>query len=207
MKAVLLLSSGIDSPVAGYMMAKKGIDIEALYMDSSPHQDIREVDKVVSLVKRLSLATKKQIPGFKASNARFQTDVRANTETKYACLLCKRFMYRVAQEFAKKRGANAIITGESLGQVASQTLENMVVLDEAVDMRVFRPLIGLDKEETIEVARRIGTIEISEIQYGGCRFAPKGPSTGAKIQKILEQESKVDIKAHVGEAIKSIQAI
>ncbi|MBD3388018.1 MAG: hypothetical protein GF416_03125 [Candidatus Altiarchaeales archaeon] len=191
MKAVALFSSGIDSPVAAYLMAKKGVEVIALHMDSRPHTDDAGVEKARGLAEKVGAKLRV------FNNSRFHQEVRDNCNPKLHCILCKRHMYRVAERIAEREGADFIVTGESIGQVASQTVENLEVLDNAVKMPVIRPLIGFDKEETIRIARDIGTYSISSRKSAGCPFVPKAPATKSRIEDVLKEESKIDLDALV----------
>jgi len=201
MKGVLLLSSGIDSPVAGHIMVDRGIEVKALYMDMSPHTSGLEKEKVGDLARILDIEL------FCGPHAPFQEEVLKRCDVKYQCLMCKRFMYRVASAFAMEIGADFIITGESLGQVASQTLDNMLVLDRAAEIPVIRPIIGCDKEDTINIAREIGTLEISQKDSGACQFVPKKPSTAAKVEALEIEEAKLPLEELVAHAVKNIVSI
>jgi len=185
MKGILLLSDGIDSPVAGYLMKKRGIDITALsFYDKNKDTTESRVKKLLSIIdKKAELVMLDQ--------SDFQRRITQRCNQRYQCVLCKRNMYRHAQAIAKKEGAKFIITGENLGQVASQTLDNMSVLDSAVDLTVLRPLLGFEKNEIVELAKKFGTFEISKIKTAGCRFVPKSPITKAKLAYTLEQEKKL----------------
>jgi tRNA uracil 4-sulfurtransferase len=195
LKGVLLLSGGIDSPVAGYLMAKQGVEIEAVHLDARPHSDEAGLEKALSLGRKLGVKVN-VVP-----YASFHEEAAEKCKAKLHCILCKRFMYKVAEEFARKSRSDFIISGESLGQVASQTLDNLLVLNEAVKMPVLRPLIGFDKEDTISIARDIGTFELSSTKSCGCPFVPNLPSTKAKLDVVKGEEEKIDIHALVGEAV------
>jgi tRNA uracil 4-sulfurtransferase len=192
MKVVCLLSSGIDSPVAASLMLDKGADVICLYMDSGGSDGERQIRKVRDVVNAIEKRTGKRMKSYVAENGNFHMQARKKCERRYHCLLCKRFMYRVAGELCKRIGADAILTGESIGQVASQTLDNLKVLDCAVDLPVIRPLIGLDKEDTISMAREYGTLDISSGDVGGCPYVPHHPSTKAVAEKVANEEGKLD---------------
>jgi thiamine biosynthesis protein ThiI len=201
MKGVALLSSGIDSPVAIHLLVKQDFEVKAVHIDSRPHTDDAGVEKARKLAAKLGVTV------YVIHNAHFHEAVRDRCNPKLHCILCKRFMYRVAEAIVGKEGADFIITGESLGQVASQTLENLKVIEEAVDTAVVRPLIGFDKVDTIKVAREIGTYAISTVKSCACPFVPKRPSTNAKIGEVLKEEGKIDVDALVGEALADAQEI
>jgi tRNA uracil 4-sulfurtransferase len=195
MRGVLLLSGGIDSPVAGYLMLRQGVEVVAVHLDARPHSDEAGLEKARRLAGKL---------GFRlhvAPYSRFHEEAALKCKAKIHCILCKRFMYRVAEEVARREGADFIISGESLGQVASQTLDNLRVLNEAVKMPVLRPLIGFDKEDTIRVAREVGTYELSSMKSCGCPFVPKQPSTKARLEEVINEEGNIDILGLVGAAV------
>ncbi len=177
-KALLLLSGGIDSPVAGYMMASRGLELECVHFQSMPFTSERALEKVMDLAGKLSLYTGR-LQVHVVPFAGIQTMLRDRIPEDMLTLLTRRAMMRVAERIARQRGCKALVTGESLGQVASQTLHALAVTDAVVDMPVFRPLIGLDKDATIEVARRIDTFETSIQPYEDCCtvFVAKHPKT------------------------------
>jgi len=184
MKAVCLISGGIDSPVAAYLMQKKGIEIIFLHADIAGKGSN---SKVKTIAKKLSPENK--IHYF--NHKKVLQNIKNKCYNKYTCVLCKRAMYCEAEKLCKKLNADFIITGENLGQVASQTLPNLKVLDEAVNTPIIRPLIGLNKEEIINIAKQIGTYELSIKNAGICPFVPRKPSTSARIIRIKEEESRI----------------
>ncbi|NIA09900.1 MAG: hypothetical protein GWP10_09260 [Nitrospiraceae bacterium] len=203
MKAVVLLSGGIDSPVALYIMAKK-MECIALHMNNEPFGG-GEAEKVTEMVNRISSITNKKIELYTVPFGKtIQKAIYGNCEERYRCIMCKRMMYRVAEAAGRKMGADIIVTGENLGQVASQTLQNLAVLEESVGMAVVRPLIGLDKEEIIGIAKRIGTYEISIKKAFPCGLVPSKPSTAAVLERIHEEEKKADFSALIDEAVGKI---
>ena len=195
MKGLLLLSGGIDSPVAGYLMGRQGLELVLAHFDNRPFTSDEEVDKAVSLMRRLDDAlgsrSKKLLVPHGKTQAEFAKNCRRNME----CVLCRRMMLRVAERLAEKYGAEFIVTGESLGQVASQTLANINVEERATKLPILRPLIGFDKVEIERIAKRIGTYEISIRPGLCCTIAPKKPSTYAKIANAVDEEAKVDLEA------------
>ena len=182
MKAIILLSSGIDSPVAAHMMKEKDLEIIGLnfFMDN-----YNAVDKIA---KKLGISNIYHINHKKILN-----EINQKTNPKYTCIICKRIMYRIAEKLAKKENAKFIITGENLGQVASQTLDNLAVLDNSINMPVLRPLLCFDKNEIIDIAKNISTYGLSENKK--CPFVPRHPSTKAKLEIIEKEESELDIKS------------
>jgi len=180
MKGVLLLSGGIDSPVAGHMMIKQGLDLIYLHMKDGDANNVRKLVKILD--KDAKLIT--------FDHTKTQEDIKKNCNRRYQCVLCKRAMYKTAQMIAMQTGAACIVTGENLGQVASQTLDNMKILDQAVGIPVLRPLLGLDKNDIIDIAKETGTYEISSKGSGACRFLPRKPVTKAKLDIVLAEEKK-----------------
>ncbi len=197
MKALVLMSGGIDSPVAAYQLIQDGWDIACLHMDNRPFTDDTYVEKVRLLVERLEEVTGRKIPLYLADHGRNQTVIARTLAADgegargMQCVLCKRQMYRTAEAMAKRIGAHAIATGESLGQVASQTLHNLAVEEAAVDYPLVRPLLGLDKEDIIAVAKEIGTFEISTIPSLCCSILPERPQTHATLDKVLPYERAI----------------
>ncbi len=194
MRGIVLLSGGIDSPVAGYLMGKQGLDLVLVHFDNRPFTSDNEVEKAISLMKQLDDALGREslrllVPHGKAQ-AEFAKCCRRNME----CVLCRRMMLRVAEKLAKKHDAGFIVTGESLGQVASQTLANINVEERSTSLPVLRPLIGFDKVEIERIAKSIGTYDISIRPGLCCTIAPKKPSTYSKIADAMDEETKVDIE-------------
>lgn len=204
-RGLLLLSGGIDSPVAGYMMAKRGITLEALHFESFPYTSERAREKVLELAKILCEYST-HIKVHVISLTKIQEELRRACEEEYFTLLLRRYMMTLAERAARKYKCGAIITGESLAQVASQTLRAIAVTDNAVNMPVFRPCIGLDKEEIVSIARKIGTFETSILPYEDCCtvFTPRHPRTRPELEKVLEEENKLDFKALCDEAFETL---
>ena len=200
LKFVTLLSGGIDSPVAAYMMAHVGADVILLHMDNGEFGDPKEIDKVKKLAAHLSEVTGKDLPLYIAAHGPNQLAIKKNCEYNYQCVMCKRVMQNVAKRFAMNHGCDGIIMGDSLGQVASQTLRNIRAEQCDVDFPIVRPLIGMDKEEIIDLAKRIGTFDISVIQTGGCKVVPMKPVTEASIEKVLANEAKLDFENMIAES-------
>ena len=200
-RGLLLLSGGIDSPVAGFMMAKRGLEIEALHFESFPYTSERAKEKVMALADKLC-AYCSRIHVHVISLTHIQEELRDQCEEDYFTLLLRIFMMRLAERCAKQYSCGAIITGESLAQVASQTLKAIAVTDSVVNMPVFRPCIGLDKEEIITVSRKIDTYDTSILPYEDCCtvFTPRHPRTQPEIEKVMAQLEKVDADALLEEA-------
>lgn len=207
-KAVLLLSGGIDSPVAGFMVAKRGVAIEAIHFFSHPYTSQRAKDKVLSLAKIISEYT----GGLRVHIVPFtdiQLEIKEKCPPEQLTLIMRRFMMAIAEKVAKKTGAKALVTGESIGQVASQTVEALCVTNNAVNIPVFRPVIGMDKEEIVEISRKIGAFETSVLPYEDCCtiFTPKHPLTKPKLDNIIKSESLLDFDKLVDDAIVGIEII
>ena len=207
-KAMLLLSGGIDSPVAGHMTAKRGVRLEAVYFETPPYTSEAAKEKVVALAKRLAEYAG-VIRLHCISLTEVQEAIAANCEERLFTLLLRRFMVRCAQQAAIKAEASALITGESIGQVASQTMLSMVVTDQAADIPIFRPCIGLDKEEIVVRSRQIGTFDISTLPYEDCcaMFTPRHPNTHPKLESVLEEEAKLDVEGLVARAMETDHVI
>ena len=195
-RALLLLSGGIDSPVAGYMIAKRGVELDGLYFESPPYTGEQAKEKVVALAQTLADYTGRMYLNT-ISVTEIQETLMQKCDEKLFTLLLRRFMMRLAERTAQTIGAGALVTGESVGQVASQTMPALGVTDAAVEMPVFRPCIGLDKEEIIVRARQIGTFDISALPYEDCCtvFTPRHPNTRPVLEDILENESRIDVDA------------
>jgi thiamine biosynthesis protein ThiI len=200
MKAVVLLSGGIDSPVAAYVMAKAGAEIIALHMDGTPF--FKSTVRVDKLVKKLREITGQPVPLFTAPHGSANLeDISKTRIPNIRCVLCKRFMMRTAEALAKQENCNTIVMGDSMGQVASQTLRNMRVEQEAVKIPILRPLIGMDKEQIVQVAIKIGTYRLSIEGAGPCGIVPVKPSIGANLQKILAAEAEMDVPKMINNAM------
>ena len=203
-----LISGGIDSPVAGYMIAKRGVALSAIHFYSYPYTSERARDKVVELAKIVS-----QYAGafdlYLVPFTDIQTTIYDKCPSSETTVLMRRLMMKIAERTARSCGCLALITGESIGQVASQTIESLAVTNDAVDMPVFRPLIGFDKEEIIERAKKIGTFETSILPYEDCCtvFVPQHPVTRPQVQKLRESEALVDFEPMIEAAIRNTEVI
>ena len=204
-KGLLLLSGGIDSPVAGFMMAKRGVTLEALHFESFPYTSERAREKVLELARLLCEYTT-HIKVHVISLTHIQEELVKSCDEDYFTLLLRRFMMTLADRVARRNKCGALITGESLAQVASQTMRAIAVSDSCADMPVVRPCIGLDKEEIITIARRIGTFETSILPYEDCCtvFTPRHPKTRPEPEKVLAEQNKVDFKALCDEAFETL---
>lgn len=207
-KASLLISGGIDSPVAGYMMAKRGLTLSAVHFYSYPYTSERARDKVVELTRLVSRYAG-EIRLHLVPFTDIQMTIYEKCPEKETTILMRRLMMRIAETIAHEEGAQALITGESLGQVASQTLEALAVTNDAVSMPVFRPLIGFDKDEIMDVARRIGTYETSILPYEDCCtvFVPKHPVTKPKLDELRASEAAVDFTEMIEKALENTEVM
>ncbi|MBM4249365.1 MAG: hypothetical protein FJ149_08030 [Euryarchaeota archaeon] len=198
MKVVTLLSGGIDSPVAAHLMMERGADLLTLHMDNRPYGGLEhQLTKVREMAGRLERLHGRSIRQFAAPHGASHAAFLGSCKKNLHCVLCRRMMLRVAGALALREGAQAIVTGESLGQVASQTLQNIAAEYPAAPVPILRPLIGLDKQEIVEIAKRIGTYEIS-IQPGSCCTAvPERPATRALLADLEAEEARLDIGALV----------
>ncbi len=207
-KAAILISGGIDSPVAAYMMAKRGIKLTGVHFASPPYTSERAEQKVVSLMERVARYAghmKLHIVPF----TRIQEEIRRACPEEYFTLIMRRFMMRLAQRVAREQNCGALITGESVAQVASQTIPALAVTDALATMPVFRPVIGMDKEEIVAIARKIDTFELSIQPYEDCCtvFTPRHPCTKPKLPKVVEAEAVLDIDALVEDAMAGIRVL
>ena len=204
-KALLLLSGGIDSPVAGYMMAKRGCVVEALHFESFPYTSEQAKEKVLELAKEVTVYTGSMKVAV-LSLTKIQEELVRKCDEEYFTLLLRRFMMRLSERVAHRDGASALITGESLGQVASQTMQALAVTDSAVSLPIFRPCIGMDKEEIIGISRKIGTFDTSILPYEDCCtvFTPKHPKTRPELSKVKDQEARLDVTALEEEAFSTL---
>jgi tRNA uracil 4-sulfurtransferase len=201
MKYVALVSSGIDSPVATYLLAKKADEIILLHADNRPFTDDREIQKFIALAKYLKTKIPSKLTAYLVPHGPTLAAYKQCCDHRYSCVVCKRMMLRYAEAIAKEEHADAIVMGDSLGQVASQTLQNLRVVEQAVQIPILRPLIGFDKEDTIKIAKEIGTFELSIAQAHGCDAVPVKPSTMAKLEAILAQEQKLQVDTLVRHAV------
>lgn len=207
-KGVVMLSGGIDSPVAAYMMAKRGMTLRAVHFHSFPYTSMQAKQKVLDLaklVKKYSLRMTVDVVSF----TEIQTAIHEKCPEEYMITIMRRFMMRIAEKLARMNGCGAVITGESLGQVASQTLESITSTNSVANIPVFRPLIGFDKDEIIEIAERIGTFKTSILPYEDCCtiFLPKKPVTKPRLDAVLKVESALDVDTLVNNAMQNIATI
>ena len=207
-KACLLLSGGIDSPVAGFMIAKRGVELCCVHYHSFPYTSERAKEKVLELARILSEYCGK-MRVYIVPFTEIQMQIHEKCPENFTTLIMRRYMMRIAEILARKDGAQALITGESIGQVASQTMEALGCTDEVVSMPVFRPCVGMDKSEIIERAERIGTMETSSLPYEDCCtvFTPKHPATHPRKELVRRAEEKLDTKALIDAAIEGTEIV
>lgn len=207
-KAMVLISGGIDSPVAGWMLGKRGVEIDAVHFCSPPYTGPKAREKVIDLCKIVSSYTGKMnlhIVPF----TDIQLELRDRCPEEQLTILMRRYMMRIAERIAKDNECSALITGENLGQVASQTMHGLCASDIVVQMPVFRPLIGMDKNDIVDIAKKIGTFETSILPYEDCCtiFLPKRPETKPRIEKLLLSEKKINGEELIEKAIESKEII
>ena len=207
-KACLLLSGGIDSPVAGFMIAKRGVELCCVHYHSFPYTSERAKEKVLELARILSEYCGK-MRVYIVPFTEIQMQIHEKCPENFTTLIMRRYMMRIAEILARKDGAQALITGESIGQVASQTMEALGCTDEVVSMPVFRPCVGMDKSEIIERAERIGTMETSSLPYEDCCtvFTPKHPATHPRKELVRRAEEKLDSQALIYAAIEGTEIV
>ena len=201
-RAVSLLSGGIDSPVSSWMMARRGVELEMVHFVSPPYTSQQALDKVLELA-RLLTAWCGRMTVHVIPFTRIQEEIRKNCPEEYFTLIMRRFMMRLAQTVAKSVHAGALVTGESLGQVASQTMLSLGVTESVTDLPVLRPLIGMDKVEIIRLSREIGTFETSILPYEDCCtvFTPRHPCTRPRLEDVQAAEAALDVQALMDEAM------
>ncbi len=207
-KAMLLISGGIDSPVAGYMMAKRGLELEAVHFAAPPYTSERARLKVIRLCEKLlpyAVSVRLYVVGF----TEIQVAIRQNCPEDLFTLIMRRQMMKIAERLAEENRCEALITGESVGQVASQTMQALAVTDIATRLPVLRPVIGMDKTEIIRIARQIDTFETSILPYEDCCtvFTPRHPKTKPRLGDILKAEERLDVAAQIDQAVREAEVI
>ena len=207
-KGILMLSGGIDSPVAGYLAMKRGISVEGLYFESPPHTNIQAKEKVLKIGNVLN----EYSGNFKVHVVPFtkiQEEIYKNVPDEYVITIMRRMMYRIAEKYAKKNKFKVIINGESVGQVASQTLSSMQAINNVTNYPIIRPVCCMDKLEIIEVAKKIGTYEISILPYEDCCtvFVPRHPIINPMIEKCIDYENRFDYNTLIDECINNIEVL
>ncbi len=207
-RAMCLLSGGIDSPVSSYMIAKRGVEIESVHFFSYPYTSQLAKDKVLELARLLTRYSGRMTVNI-VSFTQIQEAIRDNCPEEFFTLIMRRFMMEISQRIAKEHGCGALVTGENLGQVASQTMEAMTVTGAVVDIPIFMPLVGMDKEEIVTIARKIGTLETSILPYEDCCtvFTPRHPKTKPTLAQVLEAERKLDREALILQALENTEKL
>ena len=207
-RGMLMLSGGIDSPVAGYLAMKRGVKLDAVYFEAIPHTSLEARNKVIELCKKLSLYTD-QINLHVVNFTPIQEEIYRNCREDYCITIMRRMMYRIMEKISKSHKGYAIINGESIGQVASQTLTSMNVINSVTNMPVIRPVACLDKLEIMDIARKIDTYEISILPFEDCCtvFVPKHPVINPRIDTAVMEEEKFDYRGMIDEAVDTINTI
>ena len=207
-RALLMLSGGIDSPVAGYQTIKRGVELYYLYFESRPHTSIEARNKVISLARKLE---KYNSHGklFVINFTKIQEAIYKNMDETYLITIMRRCMYKIAERIAKKHECLAIVNGESVGQVASQTLKSIIAVNDVTNYPILRPLCSFDKLEIIEISKKIDTYDISILPYEDCCtvFVPRHPVINPNLKHIYEEEQKYDLDLLIDEAIKTCEEV
>jgi thiamine biosynthesis protein ThiI len=188
-------------------MLRKNTDIIALHMDNRPFTDEKQVNKAIAQIKHLEKLNKTKIKMYVVPHGNTQLAFARNCKRNLQCVLCRRMMFRIGEKIAHTEGAVALVTGESLGQVASQTLQNIRVESQAVKIPILRPLIAFDKVEIENIAKKIGTYKISIAPGLCCTIVPRKPATRAKLSTVLSEEKKIDIMALLEEAVEGTEVV
>ena len=206
-RALLMLSGGIDSPVAGYMMARRGALIESLHFESYPYTSERAREKVMRLASLLCRYTDYMRVNV-VSLTDLQLEIKDKCREEYFTILLRRFMIRIANIVARERSCGALVTGESLAQVASQTMAALAVTDSVAEVPILRPCIGMDKDDIVVLSRKINTFDTSILPYEDCCtvFTPRHPKLKPELDKVLEEEAKLDCDRLIAEALQSLKA-
>ena len=207
-RAMCLLSGGIDSPVAAYMMAKRGVEIECVHFFSYPYTSELAKNKVLELARLVTRYCGRMTVNV-VSFTQIQEAIRDNCPEEFFTLIMRRFMMEISQRIGQEHGCEALITGENLGQVASQTMQAMTVTGAVVDVPIFMPLVGMDKEEIVTIARKIGTMQTAILPYEDCCtvFTPKHPKTKPSLNQLIHAEKNLDREALILQAIENTEKI
>lgn len=204
-KVVSLISGGIDSPVATYLMMKRGCQVTAVHFDAGDYiseKSLEKVKDIMDVLKTYSPGVKLDLHVVNFQN--YLENCKEKSNDKLTCVLCKSGMYKIADKLAESEKAKAIVDGSSLGQVASQTLDNVLATRSGVEKPILSPLIGFDKVEIVDLAKEIGTYEISIINDGGCKAVPKYPETKADLNRLKEEKEKIDFQKLIGDSLKNM---
>ena len=207
---LLMMSGGLDSPVAGFLSIKKGVNLKAIHYFSPPYTSLNALQKVIDLLEKIALYTHTEsIDLYVVPFTKIQDRIHENANQIYMVTLMRRVMYKIADKICRKKDIDVIINGESIGQVASQTLESMKVVNDVTNIPIIRPLATYDKEDIVQIARKIGTYDISIRPYEDCCtvFVPEHPVIKPDIEKVLEEENKCDFGDLIDEAIQNIEKI
>ncbi len=207
MKFASLLSSGIDSPVATYLLSKKAKEMIFVHADGRPFTDDREIENFKKLARCLKQAMSCKIKTYVVPHGEALAVFKQNCNNRFTCVFCKRMLLRYAEKIAERENADAIVMGDSLGQVASQTLQNICTIQQAISIPILRPLVGFDKEDVIKIAKEIGTYDLSIASSDGCSAVPNKPATMAKLEDLLAQEEEIDVNELVNQAVKKAKLI
>jgi thiamine biosynthesis protein ThiI len=207
-KGLLMLSGGIDSPVAGYLALKRGVDLECIYFESPPHTSLEAKNKVIELaniINEYSGNIKVNVVPF----TKIQEEIYKNVPDSYIITIMRRMMYRISERICQKHKLKVIINGESIGQVASQTLTSMIAINNVTNLPVIRPVACMDKLEIIDIAKKIGTYETSILPYEDCCtiFLPRHPVINPELKKCIEYENKFDYESLIEEAVNGVEII
>ena len=207
MKFVSLISSGIDSPVATFLLSKKAEEIILVHGDNRPFTGDKEIKNFISIARYLKEKIEGNVKAYLIPHGHALSVYKQHCNNRFTCVFCKRMLVRYAEKIAEKEHADAVIMGDSLGQVASQTLQNIRVVENAVDVPILRPLIGLDKNDVIQIAKKIGTYDLSILPSDGCSAAPIKPATSAKLDQVLFEEKKIDVDGIVRETVNNAELV
>ena len=207
MKFVSLISSGIDSPVATYILSKNVEEMILVHADGRPFTDDREIDNFILIAKHLKKQVSVDLRAYIVPHGVTLEKYKKICNNKFTCVFCKRMFLRYAEKIARKEKADAIVTGDSLGQVATQTLQNIRVVEKVTNLPILRPLIGFDKEDIVRIAKKIGTYDLSILPSDQCTAVPKKPATRAKLITILDEEKKFDLEEIVKQATSKAKLI
>lgn len=207
-KLISLISGGIDSPIASWLMMKRGCNIIPLFCDLTPYTDDSAYKRLIQVLRNLfEYSPFKQVTLYRTSHGIILKQIKELIPPKLTCIFCKRIMYKIAEKLAERLNAKGIVTGENLGQVASQTLDNLYILNQATKIPVFRPLIGFDKTETIKLSKSLGLYSSSIIQTLSCMAVPKYPETHGILKKILEIEDENQFDKLINDVFQKIEQI
>lgn len=202
--ALCLVSSGIDSPVTGSIMMDK-LNVSFVYFDNQfSNKNNIQRKKVMKLMQRLADNSKKKLKLYIADHETIQLEFKNNSNTRFQCVFCKRTMYRVSEKLAEKEKIDFLLTGENVGQVASQTLNNLITQQKSVNMIILRPLLSFDKNDIIKIAREIGTYDLSISKDLDCPFLPDNPATKTKPHQLELQEKKLDVDKLINQAVENV---